>query len=46
VATKLLSAAPKPITPIDSGARGEEDPEKMSTAAWISWREKNKKTRW
>ncbi len=43
---KPVSTAPKPIIPIDSGARGEEDPEKMSTAQWIQWREKNKKSRW
>lgn len=45
-ASKPLSLAPKPITPIDSGARGEVDPEKMSTAEWVQWREKTKKSRW
>ena len=45
-APKPLSGAPKPITPIDAGARSQEDPEKMSTAEFMIWREKTKKTRW
>ena len=41
-----VSGAPRPITPIDAGARASEDAEKMSTAEWMQWREKNKKSRW
>lgn len=45
-APKVVSGAPKPITPIDQTATASDDPEKMSTQEWISWREKTKKTRW
>lgn len=45
-AVKQVSAARTPITPIDTTAVGGDDPDKMSTAQWIQWREKTKKTRW
>lgn len=45
-APRPISGAPKPITPIDGGSRASEDPEKMSTAEFMAWREKTKKSRW
>lgn len=41
-----ISGAPRPITPIDTGGRAGEDPDRMDTKAWLEWREKTKKTRW
>ena len=43
---KPLSAAPKPITPIDTGARAAEDIEKMSMQQFVEYRNKTKKSRW
>lgn len=36
---KPVSNAPKPIRPIDGTPKGDPDPESMSTADWIKWRE-------
>lgn len=45
-AAKPISTAPKPITPLSEASRSQEDPEKMSTEEWVTWREKTKKSRW
>lgn len=42
---KPVSKAPAPISPIDSNARAEADPSKMSMDDWVKWREKTSKTR-
>lgn len=44
-APKAVSKAPSPITPVDASTTVETDPSKMSTEAWMAWREKNKTTR-
>lgn len=35
-----VSKAPAPIKPVKGAANAEPDPEKMSTAEWMEWREK------
>lgn len=36
---KPVSSAPPPIRPIDGAPKGEPDPDKMDTDAWMKWRE-------
>lgn len=40
-APKPVSKVPAPISPVDGTSRGEPDPDKMSMAEWVKWREKN-----
>lgn len=40
---KPVSSAPAPIEPIDGTARVESDPDKMSTAEWMRWRNENRR---
>jgi hypothetical protein len=42
-APKPVSKAPDPITPIGGSSVNDGDPEKMSMADWIKWREKQLK---
>jgi hypothetical protein len=44
-ATKAVSKAPAPITPVDGSTTVEKDPSKMSTDEWMKWRNKTTKTR-
>lgn len=39
-APKPVSSAPPPIKPIDGSPRGEKNPDDMTTAEWMEWREK------
>lgn len=41
---KPVSNAPAPVNRVDGTTNVEADPAKMSTAEWIQWRERNKKT--
>lgn len=38
--SRAVSSAPAPVKPVDGSSRANEDPEKMSTEEWISWRNK------
>lgn len=43
---KQVSNAPKPIEPLNGGSVGDStEPDPKDTAAWLAWRQKNKKTR-
>lgn len=44
-ASKAVSKAPAPITPVDGSTMVETDPSKMSMDDWAKWRAKNSKTR-
>lgn len=35
-----VSKAPPPIKPVDGAGKGEKDPDKMSDAEWMEWRNK------
>lgn len=42
---KPVSSAPPPIKPIAGTARGEKDPNDMTTAEWMEWRKKTERKR-
>lgn len=44
-ATKPVSNAPAPITPLDGSGSVNTDPEKMTDSEWKKWRETNRKSR-